>query len=395
MLMLAVLLGGRPWALASAPATPAPAPTDGGSFAALLRLMPAMPLDNIGSLRFSDYARQRAAFGLTDRPTTDAEADHLQAALAGLARSEGGDLSAPEWKQAFGFDLWDVDQLLEFLGEDVSITVLRGRFDARTLTEAWERAGYQPRPAGSATYYSAGEDGESDFLDPVAMLHFGHYNNLALLDPDTIIASATRQGAEDAARVHAGHGSSMADDPAIGTMSAAVPPELVTADIVDGQWLWPPSDLAILGNNPNVPAETRATLATQVAELEGDLPRMPPIVAVLAGATAGGPLATRPGGTPIAAPAGTPATRAVVVAVTADAEAAATAADVAEDRLATQAPLGTQYSAYADLFTEWTVQAMSGQPAVLIELAPAPGAPATIARDLLVAQNLTFLFWIP
>src|SRR5262245_62990152 len=96
MLALAWLLGRMPWVLAGGPSTPAPASTDGGSLAALLRLMPAMPIGNTERLRFSNYASQRAALGLTDRPTTDAEVDQLHAVLAGLAPSERDELPAPE-----------------------------------------------------------------------------------------------------------------------------------------------------------------------------------------------------------------------------------------------------------------------------------------------------------
>jgi hypothetical protein len=143
LLALALLLAAVPGAATASPATPEPTQPAGGSLAAMLHLLPAMPLDT-AELDYADYARQRHSFGLDERPATDAETRLQLAVLSGSVTSYAGDLSAPEWKAGLGFDLWDVDQMLEFRDGDTSLTVLRGRFDEATLRSAWDRAGYRP-----------------------------------------------------------------------------------------------------------------------------------------------------------------------------------------------------------------------------------------------------------
>ena len=49
-----------------------------------------------------------------------------------------GDISAQVWKEGFGFDLWDIDQMLEFHSEDANISIFRGEFDESLLAEAWD-----------------------------------------------------------------------------------------------------------------------------------------------------------------------------------------------------------------------------------------------------------------
>jgi hypothetical protein len=393
---LALLLAATPGAASASPATPAPTPPAGASLAAMLRLLPATPLGT-GQLDYADYAHQRLAYGLADRPATYAEAQVRLAALRGMTFPFAGDLSAPAWKEAFGFDLWDVDQLLEYRAAETSITVLRGRFDGQALLRAWDGAGYRPQQADGVTYYSLGEDWAFDFADPASSLHSGRFSYFLLLDPGTVVASATLRGAEDIVRVQAGNGAVMADDPTVAAILSALPSDLVTATILDGAWLVPSPDREIIVNNPNIAVATREALATRIVAEDAEAARMPPIAAVLAGFTAGGPSAGSSDASPGPDPADLPTAHAVVIAVLNDAEAAAIAATVAADRLETAAPRSSDLAGrpFVDLFPTRVVRAGPDQPVVLVDLVPAPGVPAAVVRILLLGQDLTFLSWRP
>jgi hypothetical protein len=357
-----------------------------GSLAELLRLVPGT-LAGATPVNYSDYARQRAALGLSGRPAIEQEESEHEAALNGMALSLAGDFSAPEWKSAFGFDRWDVDELLEFPGDEISLTILRGHFDGQTLTRTWQSAGYETAEVEGAPYFSLGEDWAFDFDDPVSNLHFGRFSHLMLLNPSTIIASATRREIEDVTRVQTGRGRSLAHSSTIIPILAALPSNLVTATILDGQWLQPAMDAALIAKNPNLSAAKRDELAGRIEAEHAEALRMPPIARVLAGATAGRQVEQ--------SSTASPAARAIVVAETVCPEAVTTAARIVEERLEAQSPLGTRFAGrpYSELFTRQSVRIVPGQPALVIDLTPAAGTPATIARELLLEQSLTLLSW--
>jgi hypothetical protein len=245
------------------------------------------------------------------------------------------------------------------------------------------------------TFYSLGEDWYFDFADPVSSLHLGRFSYLLLLDPDTVVASATRQAMDDVIRVRAGQTAVMADAVGFAPLLSALPPDLVTAIVRDGAWLQPSLDPAVVVNNPNIPAGTREALATRIADVVTEAARMPPVVTVLVGFTAGGPTGAGAVATPIPVPADAPIAHDVAVAVMGSTGAAATAASVAADRLETEAPLGTEFAGrpYVELFPTRTVQVVPGQAVVLFDLVPALDVPAATVCVLMREQNLTFLFW--
>jgi hypothetical protein len=123
---------------------------------------------------------------------------------------------------------------------------------------------------------------------------------------------------------------------------------------------------------------------------------MPSVAAALLGQTAGliadGNQMTTPEATP------TPSARLVVVLSTTNPDAAETAATVIAERLATgrTSPLMSGEMAdraRAELFPGRTVRAVSGEPAVLIELAPALGVRSFILQEMLFQRMPGFLAW--
>ncbi len=388
---IAAIIAGTPALASASRKSPLKAASD-GSIAELLRLVPTMPLSGI-QLDYSDYARQRAALGLSASPPSESETDAQLDALSGMAFSFVGDFSAPEWRYAFGFTFADIDELLELRTEGVSLTILRGRFDERRLERAWRSAGFAPRTTGDTTYFSAGDDWEFDIVDPVSSLHLARFNNLLLLNSSTLVASATQSALDEVVRLQAVQGSSFAGFAIVGALLSALPSDLVTATLLDGRSLQPALHPAMLAENQDIPATEREVLNADVEDQIADAPRMPPIALVLAGATAGRSTeesAKESGGT------GVPVARSIVAAFPVNPNSIEVAATVAADRLEVQSPLGTGYAddPYVDLYTQRGVEVVPGQPVLRIDLVPAPGTSPTLARDLLLTQNLTFLYWI-
>jgi hypothetical protein len=94
----------------------------------------------------------------------------------------------------------------------------------------------------------------------------------------------------------------------------------------------------------------------------------------------------------------TPPAWLVVVLRTINADAAETTATVIAERLATgkTSPLMSGEMAdraWAELFPERTVRAVSGEPAVLIELVPARGVRPFILQEMLFQRMPGFLAW--
>lgn len=136
-------------------------------------------------------------------------------------------------------------------------------------------------------------------------------------------------------------------------------------------------------------------LATQMAEAENELRRMPPVVSALVGFTAGGPVAPEPGSdaSPTPPPPEQPLARAVVELVMYDETAAAAAVPVITKRLATFAT--AEGERFADLFPERAVRAVPGEPVVLVELSPGSETHRRALIALLERRDLSFIYWSP
>lgn len=147
--------------LGSVPAAAMQVGTDEGSLAALLRQMPHSPLGRYDEMHYADYARQREALGLTGRPEAGDEDKEWLTALRGMVMPLDGAVATPEWREGFGFDVWDLDQMLMFGGSDRQLTILRGRFDVEAIEASLSASGYAERKVDDGTYLSWGEDHES------------------------------------------------------------------------------------------------------------------------------------------------------------------------------------------------------------------------------------------
>jgi hypothetical protein len=207
-----------------------------------------------------------------------------------------------------------------------------------------------------------------------------------------LIFGSTRDGVRGALAAAAGTESSFAGRADVAPLLRAAPVDLVSALLVDGELLRAVPDPAGAFIGDESPEE----FATRVAEEQVEARRLPPMAAALLGQTAGLIAAGNQMATPEGPPA--PPAQLVVVLSTINADAAKAAATVIAVRLATgrTSPLMSGEMAdrsWAELFPERTVRAVSGGPAVLIELVPASGVRPFILPEMLFQRIPGFLAW--
>jgi hypothetical protein len=384
-------------ARAGAVASPVPAETEAGSLAAMLGRLPDRPLGLDGAMvTYADVARQTAALGV-GAPTAASDEESGQRWLAAvmplsLPLATGQYWTLPEWRAAFGFDLFQVEQAVEYGAPPFGLTVLRGTFDPGELRTAWARGGYQPIDLGAGEAYAVREDFAIDFSDLGSRMALAYLNVVALTDDGTLIFGSSRDGVRGALAAAAGTEPSFAERADVAPLLRAAPVDLVSALLLDGEALRAVPDPAgaFLGD------ESPEEFATRVAGEQVEARRLPPVAAALLGQTAGliadGNQMATPEGVPV------PPAQLVVVLSTTSPDAAKTAATVIAERLATgrTSPLiGGEMAdrAWAELFPQRTVRAVSGEPAVLIELVPAPEVGPFILRDMLFLRMPGFLAW--
>ncbi len=210
------------------PATPTvfATPDDGetpaweaGSLPALLNQAPdllaegSLPLNDIA--RYSDITGWVASLGLPV-PSSPAEAangpwaDALDdLALPASLREFGLD---PLWKQTYGFDLTQVQQVL-VVGQAPDVVVLiRGDFDLDVLMAAWVASGYQPVEVEGETVWTLSPGDGIDLSAPESRLSLGALNNLVVLDDGTLATSSRLSRLGTVLQVEHGDADSLADN---------------------------------------------------------------------------------------------------------------------------------------------------------------------------------------
>jgi hypothetical protein len=236
------------------------------------------------------------------------------------------------------------------------------------------------------------EDFAISLSDPGGRMALGYLNVVALADDGTLIFGSTREGVRGALAAAAGTAPSFAGRADIAPLLRAASPDLVSALFVDGEFLRavPDPAAAFLGD------ESPQDFATRVAEEQVEARRLPPVTAALLGQTAG-LLSDSNGMATPEEPAAAPA-RLVVVLSMIGPDAAETAATVIAERLATgrSSPLMSGETAdrpWTEIFPQRVVRAESVDPAVLIELLPAPGVRPFILQEMLFQRVPGFLAW--
>ncbi|MGC4192446.1 MAG: hypothetical protein QM589_14955 [Thermomicrobiales bacterium] len=338
---IALAGSGVHWTFASAQdATPTPG--DSGPLSSLMALLSYVPArlareDVARQILFyhADLKAQFAALGI-DRSVADWLDDlpivetTLPLALATTVFMYAANA---DFVKALGFQPYDVDRSLETNWSPAGLAILQGGLDRDRLEAAWTASAYTQIPLeGGLTMWSKGENGEMDASDPVARFGAGAFNNLLLLDDQTLAIARKGEVIRSVAThatVDAYVDASMAGMPQVRQAVEAMLPDTASSIVVDGSYL------ALATRVNRVPPGTTA-FPTPAASAEAT-PLMPATLVaafgVEAGATAAAP--RDDAGTPTVLPSETPAEnvrRAQIRLVTASEADARQAVDVASER---------------------------------------------------------------
>lgn len=367
-----------------------------GSLRALLGLLPLIPLggETQAMVTYANLARQAEAVGIDppesgqDLPAAD-DWVHAVGTLAGHSRTSF--MTSPAWFDVFGFDLFNLDQVIEYSAPPTSVSVLRGRFDPDGLISHWEAAGYVARESAAGTYYAVAGDYEIDFDSAAVSMVLASANYLAILDPETIIFAPAENLIIATMELAAGSGTgkSLADEINLVSMLEGVPDDLVSGTILSGTALIAVADPAAVFLTGTPDPSDLDGMATRIAAPVAAAAGMPPLTAVLLGSSAGGPVGSLE--TSSLAPADMPTAKAIAVVVTVNDGAARTVGKVIDTRLRDDGgPL-----AWSEFFAAWSVQVVEEEPVVRVELELAPDRPPGILLQMLFNRELGFLAWSP
>ncbi|MGH2559077.1 MAG: hypothetical protein ACRDJH_08435 [Thermomicrobiales bacterium] len=353
-------------------ATPTGDAAAGSVFAEMLALAPdvsALPEQPLQIAEFGDIPAQVAAVGQDqpesgDDPAFEGWIPAIQwITLPPDVRSRG---LLPEFRELFGFDLFQVDQGLTVGEPPETITYLRGRFDETELRSAWTGAGYQELDEGGATVFLLAAEPEFDIATPVHQMVAGRFNNATILADGTIIFAASLDLVREALAVANGQSPSLAENDQVAALLSTADHPLAAAIILDGQAL----QSEAVFNDPRLSPEAVAQVEDELAQ-SGEMP--PPRLALF-GITPGGPIPpplneNYPEATPTAMD--NPAVW-VIRLLMASPAAAETAAETIPNRIATLGSLAMGRP-YAEMFTVRRSEALSDPPAVALDLDIAAG----------------------
>lgn len=382
MLLLTTLISPVSW-VAAGQNGDADAPATSG-FGAMLDTVPLkLPGGGAGDLvqvSYADLATQLAATGIEPPENVDSPAfpDWI-AATTGMPLPERASRFLAQWRQLFGFDLFQVDETLEISSPPFDLTLYRGRFDERAVVEALDGLGYEAVDIDGASVYAVRDDYEIDLQSPTGFV-LATMNVAAILPDGTLVFASARGIIESVVAVAADVRESMAASAGIATMLQHLPVDLVGATLVSGIALRQnPADVGALVN-PGATPDLNA-IATEMATPN----EMPPVLLAVVGMTAGVPPSSA---TPTSEVAPAHAIVVLLVQRPSDAEAAV---PVIKQRLETGESLLTG-RAFTEIFADYDVQAISDEPIVSIDLSIGD-APPNVLIMMLYQRDLGFVAW--
>jgi len=239
------LLGGR---RAAAQGTPAgadrSAPVE--ALRALLQRVPAAIAPGGaagGPFYHADLAAQFAAVGV-DRSAADwMTTTNLFSVTAPLALVSAGFQygASADFAATFGFRPLDVDRALEVGRPPDALSIYQGGLDRAALEAAWSKTGFkQVSLGGGHVLWTLGEDGAIDLSSPVAPFGAGAFNNLLLLDDQTLLVARKGSVIRAVVSFATGEGAaSMLDGADVAQTITALSPSVVSSIGVGGALLAP------------------------------------------------------------------------------------------------------------------------------------------------------------
>jgi hypothetical protein len=387
---LVVAMGGTCAAMPARAQEATPAPAAPGSLAAMLQLAPDLTSSGetpVQLANYADFAAQTAVSGLP-LPTSVDDPNYAPWAFAMAPLATGATLfqyaQAADWRSLLGFNLWEIDQILEAGEPPATVTLLRGRFDETAIRAAWTNQGYRIVDVDGVTVASLHEDASFDIKTDLGRFAFARYNNAALLPDGYLVYTPTLDEMRAVLAAAKGTGPSLGDRIDVAAVVGAIEKPLASAILLEGSGLQMVP--ALFGpNDSGTPVAD--VVATQMAEAA----KMPPIVMALLGVTPGGPL-FRPQSESATPQPDIPPAQFEIAVLLPTHDAAETAAQVATERLETGTSLATGQPLTA-YFASWDAQVPPDSPVMVLELDFAPGVQPRIWVQMIFRRDLVFLAW--
>ncbi|HET8523867.1 MAG TPA: hypothetical protein VFL82_11555 [Thermomicrobiales bacterium] len=373
----------------STTATPVAATTGTDTMTSFLALAPDILATNGQNdaliMQFGDAKAQLDAVGMKTPATAEGNAfrDWMSAtrgvALPDLVLRNG---LRPEFSDAFGFDLLQVDAGMVVGAPPATITYLRGRFDEDTLRSAWQKSGYKEVDAGGQQVFSLSAEPTVSLDNPIGQMALAAANNAAILPDGTVVFTPSLDLMRQVVAVVQGAKPSLAQNPQIGSLVSSLAEPLVSAFLLGGNAL----TLDRLVSGAGAPPEVFTKVKGEV-EATG---KLAPVKLALFGVTAGGPLMpVQGGGTPIATER---AADFVIELLMADQQAAQAATQIIPKRLASLDSIRTRQP-YTDLVTLHKIDVAPDAPVVAIHLDFAADRPPATWTTMVSSNDLLFLAW--
>ena len=251
------------------------APTAGASaLSRALALVPRQaPLPGAEGLSFADLLTQKRNYGLGEATSAEAfRAVQLdQTILANLTNglplpAESGIEHAldPEWREAVGYDLWQIERTIAAGSPPNVWSRLEGRFAQAEIAAALGRAGHQPVAYGGATILARGDDRQIvDLNQPITRLTLARLNRV-VLEEGALTATAATALAEAGIDARAGRVGTFAADPDYAALAVALGP-VVGARLIPAELFSQPQ-----GASPRA----TPTVATPLPSVDPSRPRL-------------------------------------------------------------------------------------------------------------------------
>lgn len=222
----------------TAPASPVAIDWPRGSLPALLAMAPDWLDDDPGlpiQATYADIAGWLRASGLDGAALDDAA---FREAIAPLPLPDpvrdGG--TTDVWRDAYGFDLRQVDAILAVGQAPDLVLIMPGRFDPEALYTTWVANGYQAVEVEETTVWSLAPGDRIDLSAPASRPALGMLNTMVVLDDGTLIAAPRPSLMASTLRAIRGKAGSLAtnDDlrPALSRNVDAMSAILATGDLV-------------------------------------------------------------------------------------------------------------------------------------------------------------------
>ena len=149
--------------------------------------------------------------------------------------------ASADFASTFGFRPLDVDRALEVGRPPDALSIYQGGLDRAALEAAWSKTGFkQVSLGGGHVLWTLGEDGAIDLSSPVAPFGAGAFNNLLLLDDQTLLVARKGSVIRAVVSFATGEGAaSMLDGADVAQAIAALSPGVVSSIGVGGALLAP------------------------------------------------------------------------------------------------------------------------------------------------------------